>query len=111
MVQKYRTAREAYKPERVRVLLIAESPPASGGSFYFEKTVGKDHLFRETMKAVGSWPEGQTLPRGLDKRPLLKEFQTKGFFLIDTSLQPVDRMLLRRRRQAVQKGTVKSESD
>ncbi len=57
LVEKYRNAREAYKPERVRLLLIAESPPASGGYFYFEKTVGKDHLFRETMKALGLWPE------------------------------------------------------
>ncbi len=55
MIRRYRVAREAYRPERVRVLLIAESPPASGGFFYFPKTIGKDHLFRETMKVVGLW--------------------------------------------------------
>ncbi len=44
MIRKYRAAREAYRPERVRVLLIAESPPASGGFFYFPETVGKDQL-------------------------------------------------------------------
>ncbi len=56
MIDRYRAAREAYRPERVRVLFIAESPPASGGFFYFVETIGKDHLFRETMKAVALWP-------------------------------------------------------
>ncbi len=56
MIRRYRVAREAYRPERVRVLLIAESPPASGGFFYFPETIGKDHLFRQTMKAMGLWP-------------------------------------------------------
>ncbi len=45
-IRRYSAAREAYRPERVRVLLIAESPPASGGFFYFPETIGKDHLFR-----------------------------------------------------------------
>ncbi len=47
--------REAYRPEKVRVLFIAESPPASGGLVYFPETIGKDPLFRETMKAVALW--------------------------------------------------------
>ncbi len=55
MLLRYRAAREAYRPHRISVLFIAESPPTSGGYFYFEKTVGKDHLFRETMKALGLW--------------------------------------------------------
>ncbi len=104
MIRTYRDAREAYKPERVRLLLIAESPPASGGYFYFEKTVGKDHLFRETMKALGLWPEAKTLPKGLDKRPFLRQFQAKGFFLIDTSLVPVDNLPSPERRKAIVKG-------
>ncbi len=53
----YAVARNKYRPSKVEVLWIAESPPSSQGFFYFEKTTGKDHLFRETMKAVGIWPE------------------------------------------------------
>ncbi len=101
MIRTYRAAREAYKPERVRVLLIAESPPASGGYFYFEKTMGKDHLFRETMKAVGLWPEDRRMPKGVDKRGLLTGFQAKGLFLIDTSLVPVDKLPRGERRRAI----------
>ncbi len=101
MIRTYGVAREAYKPERVRLLLIAESPPASVGYFYFEKTVGKDHLFRETMKAVGLWPEGRRMPKGVDKRGLLAGFRAKGLFLIDTSLVPVDRLPRGERRRAI----------
>ncbi len=42
MVLRYGAARDAYRPDRVPVLLIAESPPASGGFFYFPETIGKD---------------------------------------------------------------------
>ncbi len=98
---KYRAAREEYKPERVRVLFIAESPPASGGFFYFPETVGKDHLFRETMKGLGLWPVGRRMGKGLDKTGLLRQFQSRGFFLVDTSLVPVDRLSRRRRREMV----------
>ncbi len=101
MIRRYRVAREAYRPEKVRVLFIAESPPASGGFFYFPETIGKDHLFRETMKALGLWPEDRRLSKGFDKGPLLREFQSRGFYLIDTSLVPVDKLPRRERRQAV----------
>ncbi len=104
LIEGYRVAREAYRPERVRVLLIAESPPASGGYFYFEKTTGRDHLFRETMKALGLWPEDKSMPKGIDKRPLLRQFQSRDFFLIDTSLVSVDRLPSRERRETIVKG-------
>jgi len=52
---KYTVSRNKYKPNKVNVLLIAESPPSSGGYFYSETTIGKDHLFRETMKVLGFW--------------------------------------------------------
>ncbi len=32
-------------------MFIAESPPASGGFFYFPETIRKDHLFSEAIKA------------------------------------------------------------
>ncbi len=41
MIHRCNTAIEAYRPEMVRVLFIAESPPASGGFFYFPETIGK----------------------------------------------------------------------
>jgi hypothetical protein len=95
---KYAVAREEYKPTRINVLFIAESPPSSGGYFYFERTIGKDHLFRETMKALKFWPLDRPMRKGCDKRPMLNRFLSRGFFLIDTCELPVDNLGPVRRR-------------
>ena len=93
--------RRKYRPSKVRFLLIAESPPASGGFFYFGTTIGKDHLFRETMKALEFWPKDEPMRRGVDKRPMLRRFQSMGFFLLDTCIFPVDKLRPRERKEAV----------
>lgn len=97
----YARARENYRPDKVKILLVAESPPTSGGYFYFPRTIGKDHLFRETMKALGLWPMDVPLQKGLDKRPMLDQFQSKGFFLIDTCEFPVDKLPNRQRKETI----------
>src|SRR6266571_1388302 len=97
----YAQARARYKPRTIRVLFVAESPPSSGGFFYFSKTIGKDHLFRETMKALSLWPLGHPLRKGLDKTGLLEEFRSRGFFLIDTCERPVDKLSRRARRMLI----------
>jgi hypothetical protein len=88
----YARARALYKPRSIDVLLVAESPPSSGGFFYFTQTIGKDHLFRETMKALELWPLRRPMRKNLDKTRLLEEFSSKLFFLIDTCDTPVDRL-------------------
>ena len=93
--------RRKYCPSKTRLLMIAESPPSSGGFFYFPKTIGKDHLFRETMKTVGLWPQGTPMRRGVDKTPMLRSFQSMGFYLLDSSEDPVDKMPDRARREAI----------
>jgi len=89
----------------VKLLWIAESPPTSGSYFYFQRTTGKDHLFRETMRAVGLWPEKEIMKKGLDKQSLLERFRSKGYFLIDTCSYPVDKLPDRERRRAILHGT------
>ena len=44
------------------------------------------------MKALEIWPIKTAMHRGLDKRPFLEEFRSKGFFLIDTCQVPVDKL-------------------
>src|SRR2546422_6763606 len=95
---KYTASRNKYKPNKVNVLLIAESPPSSGGYFYSETTIGKDHLFRETMKALQFWPVDRPMRKGCDKQRMLKRFRSIGFFLIDTCELPVDKLQPRQRR-------------
>ena len=106
-IDDYASARNKYRPSKVEVLWIAESPPSSRGFFYFEKTIGKDHLFRETMKAVGIWPENRTMHKGLDKRTYLNQFESKGYFLIDTCELPVDKLDNARRRQKIREGALR----
>ena len=102
----YAKARNKYRPSRVNVLLVAESPPSSGGYFYAERAIGKDHLFRETMKALELWPVDHPMRKGCDKRPMLKQFKSLGFFLIDTCELPVDKMTPRRRRLSTIQGAL-----
>jgi hypothetical protein len=97
----YAGARKKYMPDKIRILFVAESPPSSGGFFYFPRTVGKDHLFRETMKALKLWPVNLAMGKGLDKTPLLEEFRSKGFFLIDTCQLPVDKLPADQRRDTI----------
>jgi len=94
-------SRRKYRPRKVRLLLIAESPPSSGGFFYFPKTIGKDHFFRETMKALELWPRNEPMRRGVDKRSMLRHFQSMGFYLLDTCVLPVDKLRPTKRREAV----------
>jgi len=97
----FNRARRKYRPRKVRLLLIAESPPSSGGFFYFPMTIGKDHLFRETMKALDLWPKNEPMRKGVDKRPMLRRFQSMGLYLLDTCDFPVDKMLPWERREAI----------
>jgi hypothetical protein len=97
----FNRARRRYRPHKVRLLLIAESPPSSGGFFYFPTTIGKDHLFRETMKAVDLWPKNEPMCKGVDKRSMLRRFQSMGFYLLDTCDSPVDKLRPVERREAV----------
>jgi hypothetical protein len=97
----FNRARRKYRPRKIRILLIAESPPSSGGFFYFPMTIGKDHLFRETMKALDLWPENEPMLKGVDKRPMLLRFQSMGFYLLDTCDFPVDKMRPVERRETL----------
>ncbi len=103
----YAVARNQYRPSIIEVLWIAESPPSSQGFFYFDRTTGRDHLFRETMKAVGLWPDKDRMQKDVDKRPLLDGFRSKGYFLVDTCELPVDKLDNDRRRDAVERGALR----
>jgi hypothetical protein len=102
--KKYASARNKYRPDKISCLVIGESPPSSGGYFYLEKTIGKDHLFRETMRALEFWPNGRRMGKGYDKRPMLSQFRSRGFFLIDTCELPVDKLQPKQRRIATVQG-------
>jgi hypothetical protein len=58
------------------------------------------------MKALGFWPLYRPMRKGCDKRPMLKQFLSRGFFLIDTCELPVDKLRPRQRRISTIQGAL-----
>jgi hypothetical protein len=90
----YAERRARWKPERVRLLLIAESAPDDGGDianrrfFYDDKLTGKDGLFREVVRARYDDPALQSGPN--EKTPWLEQLKSDGVYLIDLAAVPVN---------------------
>lgn len=85
MRENIESARQKYKPNVIKFLLIAEAPPPpeSKRFFYFPDVKIHDHLFLETMKAVYQCDDTKSIRR--QKRKLLERFKNDGFYLIDAS--------------------------
>lgn len=88
----YRKVAARYKPDKIRLLFIAESPPHPKDGeapryFYFEDITRGDILLRSIMEVVA--PEEYAQYKD-DKPYLLKLFKDKGCFLIDACDYPID---------------------
>lgn len=75
-----------YKPEKVKVLWILESPPLSDPPRYFYRPelTRYDGLFREMMKVLN-------IPVSNPKDESLRRFSESGHFLIDAMKCPADK--------------------
>ena len=73
-----------YRPDRVRLLLVAEAPPQDTSRyFYFAEVTSHDSLFRYVVKGIyGTTPDRQTKTYWLDR------LRSDGVFLIDLSEEP-----------------------
>jgi hypothetical protein len=81
-VERREALRRAFLPERVRVLFVGESPPASGAFFY----AGDSALFRATRDAFcAAFGEGAG-------EPFLERFAACGCYLDDLCAEPVNRL-------------------
>jgi hypothetical protein len=80
----YLKLRRKYKPEVVRLIVVAESPPDSGTYFY--DPVGKttEALFSAMMTQLRFAP--RTKEEGLD------EFKRRGWVLVDATYQAVNKL-------------------
>lgn len=93
-LSEYTEAAGRYRPEKIRVLFIAESPPAfldkaKQSYFFFESNPGQDILFATVIKALF-----KTKYRKKDgnKPDLLRQFQAGGFRLMDAVEYPINRV-------------------
>lgn len=85
--QRRAAAAERYRPDKVRLLLVAQAPPAADDRyFYFTDVATQDSLFRSVARAILP----NTEPTRSNKASLLTELRDRGVFLIDLKPDPVD---------------------
>jgi hypothetical protein len=101
----YAQLRSQWKPDRVKLLMIAESPPSDGGDvsgrrfFYAADRLGPDNLFRGVVKAMYATSKVDLQRTG--KRPWLERLRDDGFFLIDLAPYPVNALSTVERRRVL----------
>jgi hypothetical protein len=78
------TLRKLFRPPKVNVLFIGESPPA-GGTFFYQ---ADSRLYQRTRAAFGR-AFGRSMPEGAE---FLREFQRLGCYLEDLCAEPVNRL-------------------
>jgi len=93
--------RKQYKPEKVDVLFLAESPPDSADEelrfFYNPRQERWDHMYRSVMEAV--FPEFEYHPG--EKGRWLQKFKDQGYFMIDATDTPINRLSDAERRRVL----------
>ncbi len=86
----YEAVRQKYKPQQVKVLLIAESPPpasnvqSSRQFYYTDRIRTDDRLFTNTIRAL--YPETAELKEAeleAQKEVWLRRFQQDGWYMIE----------------------------
>jgi hypothetical protein len=80
----YFALRRAYEPKVIRLVIVAESPPASGRYFYNPSGASTEPLFSAMMRQLQFSPG--------TKKEGLCEFQRQGWVLVDATYQPVNRL-------------------
>lgn len=79
----YLALRRPYEPENIRLVIIAESPPAGGLYFYKAGRTGEP-LFAAMMKQLGLSPT--------TKEDGLRKFQQRGWVLVDATYEPINKL-------------------
>jgi hypothetical protein len=101
----YEELRERYRPDRLRVLLIAESPPDPGAGnrrFFYSPELRADNLYRGVAEALyGERPNFDVRK----KTAVLDQLKADGFWLIDAVDTPVDKLGSTARTAAIQAAT------
>jgi hypothetical protein len=78
----YLSLRREFEPTSVRLVIVAESPPISGNYFYNPDGEVSEQLFKALMEQLGIKPK--------TKLEGLREFQNRGWVLVDATYEPVN---------------------
>jgi hypothetical protein len=99
----YLSLRQVYAPKPPRLVIIAESPPASGLYFYDPKGKTTEPLFAALMRQL------RLHPRSKDEG--LREFQRVGWILIDATYRPINALSGTARARVIEKDYPLLKSD
>jgi hypothetical protein len=80
----YLKLRAKYQPPKIKLIFVLESPPESGNYFYDPSGKTTEPLFSAMMKVIGESPA--------TKKEGLTAFARKGFYLVDATYQPVNKI-------------------
>jgi hypothetical protein len=80
----YLSLRRCYEPKNISLVVIAESPPASGVYFYNPAGAVTEPLFAALTRQLGLSP--------VTKKDGLREFQRRGWVLVDATYEPVNQL-------------------
>lgn len=76
-----------FRPAEIDMLVVAEAPPSDLGRYvYFPDVTTQDSLFRELASLIL-----KEAPTRENKPELLNALREEGVFLIDLSLEPIER--------------------
>jgi hypothetical protein len=78
----YLSFRRNFEPASVKLVIVAESPPASGKYFYNPAGAVTEPLFTALMSQLGFTPTS--------KESGLRKFQQRGWVLVDATYEPVN---------------------
>ena len=90
---KYIALRRRYEPDDTKLVIVAESPPASGLCFYNPDGRTTEPLFTALMQQLGQSPAS--------KKDGLTEFKREGWVLVDATYEPVNALSERKRNEVI----------
>jgi hypothetical protein len=93
--EEYLALRRRYEPEHVKLVVVAESPPASGLYFYNPEGRVTEPLFSALMKQLD-------IHCGQKADGLLK-LQQCGWLLVDATYEPVNQLRDSQRREVIER--------
>jgi hypothetical protein len=97
----YDELREQYRPARLKVLLVAESPPDPGAGerrFFYSPVLTYDNLYRGVAEALYGADSSVVME---DKPATLERMVRDGYWLIDAVEEPTNKRSQSQRRAAI----------
>ncbi len=91
--KQYKILRNEYLPKHLKIIFILESPPISEKYFYKPNGRVTEPLFSAMMRIINFKP--------VNKAEGLIKFMNYGFFIVDATYEPINRMTSSQRKSKI----------